>query len=69
MEYYLVITEDEDEPGELYEELGGACLAAHDALAKQLGRHNTGTVVVQRVTTTRGEALGGRALEKSLGAK
>jgi len=68
MEYYLVITEDEDEPGELYEDKVAACIEAHNAIAKQLSRHNTATVVVQRVTTTREKALSAM-LEKSLGAK
>lgn len=65
----MVITENEDEPGELYEDIGQACLAAHDALATQLGKHDTATVVVQRVTFKVYETLGERAEKTSFGAK
>jgi len=59
--FYLVITEDEDAPGELLTDSDAACHTAWSALARQLDKHDTATVVVQRVVQ--------RAQKKDLGAK
>jgi len=71
---YYVVSTHEGEPQTVHEELGGACLKAHDLLAEQLQKGQTGCVGIDRIKVdTEYDEMARQATrgmrEKSFGAK